>query len=69
MCLDCGCMLPANEHNDKRHITYKDYQKGDRPIKSTADVNSKSLSTVKVTVKKTLSAINSGSLSPTKRSN
>lgn len=24
MCLDCGCGLPSEGHNDKRHITIND---------------------------------------------
>jgi len=66
MCLDCGCMLPANEHKDKRHITYKDYKQGDRADQSTVDVNGTSMSKVKSNIKATLAAIDSGKLSPAK---
>lgn len=68
MCLDCLCMKPMNEHRDKRHITYRDYQNGDRAQQSTADVNGyKSITEASNAMKKTLAAIKSGKLSPTKR--
>lgn len=66
-CLDCGCMLPANEHNDKRHITYQDYQKGDRADQSTVEVNKTTMSKVRQNIRTTLAAINNGKLSPSKK--
>lgn len=68
MCLSCGCMLPANPHGDDRTITYNDYQKGDRNYKDAAAYNGGSVTEAKEYTKKTLAAINSGKLSPTKRS-
>lgn len=66
-CLSCGCMLPANGHGDQRTITYTDYQKGDRNFKDAAAYNDGSVDEAKRYTQKTLAAIKSGKLSPTKK--
>ena len=71
MCLSCGCMLPANAHGDKKTITYKDYQTGDRNYTDAAEYNKRTggkgtAAEAQSYTKKTLAAINSGKLSPTK---
>lgn len=67
MCLSCGCMLPANPHGDKRTITYQDYQKGGRNYKEAAAYNKGSATEAQQYTQKTLKAIKSGKLSPSKK--
>ena len=74
MCLTCKCYLPANDHRDKRNVTYQVYKQHGNTMTHQELVDSTkttrglaSARAAQASVTETLGKIRSGSISPTKR--